>query len=179
VIIIIVGMPGAGKDEFVKKAKEMGMEIVSMGDIVREYTKLKGLDLNNQNVGKIANEERKIHGMDVWAKRTVEKIKDKKDIVINGVRNKEEIEYFKKHFGNNIKVVAILSSESDRFERIKKRGREDDAKTLNEFKEREERELNWGLGSVIAMADLFIINDGTLEDFRKKVEDLLYSLKNK
>jgi len=178
-IIIIVGMPGAGKDEFVKKAREMGMEIINMGDIVREYTKSMGLEINSINVGKIANEERKINGMDVWAKRTAEKIGEKRDIIINGVRNREEIEYFKKYFGNNIRIVAILSSEEDRYERIKRRNRDDDVKSMKEFKEREERELNWGLGNVIAMADVFLINDKTLEEFRKNVESLLNSFKNK
>ena len=41
------------------------------------------------------------------------------------------------------------------------------------MKERERRELSWGLGSVIAMADVIIVNEGNLEEFREKIRQLL------
>ncbi|MGC8663911.1 MAG: AAA family ATPase [Thermoplasmata archaeon] len=176
-IVLLVGMPGAGKEEFIKKAREMGLQVVSMGDVVREYTKSIGLELNDKNVGNVANNERKINGMDIWARRTIEKIKGNK-CIIDGVRNKEEIDFFKENLKNKIVVTAILSSEHVRFKRIINRNRKDDAKSWEQFAEREKRELSWGLGNVIAMADYFIINEGTLEDFRKKVEDFLNGLKD-
>lgn len=176
-IILLVGMPGSGKEEFIRKAKEMNIDVVSMGDVVRDYTKSLGMELSDKNVGYVANEERKKNGMDIWAVRTLERIKSKR-CVIDGVRNKEEIEFFKKNLGQNMVVVAILSSEKVRFERILKRARKDDARNWDEFVEREKRELSWGLGNVIAMADHFIINEGSLEEFRKKVEDFLNSVKD-
>ncbi|MGC8565694.1 MAG: AAA family ATPase [Thermoplasmata archaeon] len=176
-IVLLVGMPGSGKDEFIKKARELGIEVISMGDIVRDYTLSLGMELSNSNVGTVANEERKKNGMDIWAKRTLEKIKSER-CVIDGIRNKEEIEYFKNNFKEKITVVAILSSQQTRFKRIMVRSRKDDAKNWNEFVEREKRELSWGLGNVIALADYYIINEGTLDEFRSRVENFLKGLKD-
>lgn len=176
-IVLLVGMPGSGKEEFIKKAREMGIEVVSMGDVVRDFTRSLGLELNDKNVGTVANEERKKNGMDIWAKRTLERIKSEK-CVIDGIRNKEEIDFFKSNLKEKITVVALLSSEKVRFNRIMARARKDDARNWDEFVERERRELSWGLGNVIALADHFIINEGTLDEFRKRVEDFLNGLKD-
>ncbi|MEM0245962.1 MAG: AAA family ATPase, partial [Thermoplasmata archaeon] len=62
-IILLVGMPGSGKEEFKKIAETMGWNVVSMGDVVREYTISLGLEMNEKNVGELASKERKEHGM--------------------------------------------------------------------------------------------------------------------
>lgn len=35
-ILLIVGMPGAGKEEFLSVARSIGVPFIRMGDIVRE-----------------------------------------------------------------------------------------------------------------------------------------------
>ncbi len=176
-IILLIGMPGSGKEEFKKVALSMGWNVVSMGDVVRDYTSFLGLEMNEKNVGEIASRERKEKGMDIWARRTLEKVVSKKTI-IEGVRNIEEVEFFKKNLGENMILVAILSSQKSRYERILKRGRRDDVKNFTEFIEREKRELSWGLGNLIAIADHFIVNEGRLEDFQENVKSFLNSLKD-
>lgn len=170
--IAFTGMPGAGKTEAVKVAKEMGIKVVSMGDEVRNEARKRGLELNDENVGKIADEMRKKYGMDIWAKKCIEKLSSEKIIVIDGIRNIEEVEAFRKRIKNFI-LVAIHASPKTRYERLMKREREDDSKNVEELKEREKRELSWGLGDVIAMADIVLINEGDLEEFREKVREIL------
>jgi len=170
--IAFTGMPGAGKTEAVKVAKEMGIKVVSMGDEVRNEARKRGLELNDENVGKIADEMRKKYGMDIWAKKCIEKLSSEKIIVIDGIRNIEEVETFRKRIKNFI-LVAIHASPKTRYERLMKREREDDSKNVEELKEREKRELSWGLGDVIAMADIVLINEGDLEEFREKVREIL------
>ncbi|MEM3934540.1 MAG: AAA family ATPase, partial [Thermoplasmatales archaeon] len=63
--ILVIGMPGSGKDEFANVAKEIGVEVINMGDIVREYTINSGLDISKS--GDVASMERKLNGMDIWA----------------------------------------------------------------------------------------------------------------
>jgi len=57
-VIGLAGMPGAGKSVVVSAAKEGGYGIFVMGDVVREETASRGLELNPQNVGKVMLELR-------------------------------------------------------------------------------------------------------------------------
>ena len=179
-IILLVGMPGAGKEEFVKVAREMGYSVIRMGDVVREYVASLGYPLKNEIVGKIAGEERDKHGVEIWAKRAVKKIKKMGTdrIVIDGIRCPEEVEVYKRELGNVI-VVGIYARQKDRFERILRRGREDDVKNWEEFVAREDRELSWGLGEVFARSDVMLLNTGTLEEYHEKVREFLQSLEKK
>ena len=52
------------------------------------------------------------------------------------------------------------------------RGREDDSQDIKLIKERDKRELSWGLGNVIASADVVISNEGPVEEFKQKIKDL-------
>ncbi|MCL6003228.1 MAG: AAA family ATPase [Thermoplasmatales archaeon] len=167
--ILIIGMPGSGKDEFAIVAREMGIEVVNMGDIVREYTNSIGVSISLS--GEIASRERKNHGMDIWAKRTIEHIKSN-FVVVEGVRNIEEIVRFRKDMEIGL-VVGISSGRDTRFGRLLKRGREDDPRNIEEFAVRENRELSWGIGEVIATADRYICNDSTIQDFRESVREFL------
>ena len=96
-IIAFTGMPFSGKTEAVKIARKMNLDIIRMGDIVWEEVKKRGLKLNDKNVGFIANQMRDEFGKDIWAIKTIEKIKLKnkaQTIVIDGVRCYEEVDRF-------------------------------------------------------------------------------------
>lgn len=173
-MLIVTGMPGAGKDEFAKVAEKMGYSIIRMGDIVREYTEKMGLEVNSANVGIIANSERKLRGEAIWALRTIEKIGEcsNERIVIDGARSIAEVRTFREKFGE-VYIVAILASPKTRFERIIRRGRKDDFITYDEFEKRDLRELSWGVGEVIALADFYIVNESSLEEFHANVKKFL------
>ena len=175
-ILAFTGMPASGKSVAVDIAKEKNIPVVRMGDAVWEETENQGLELNDKNVGKIANDMRDKYGKDVWAKRTVDKIKSNvRDdcVVIDGIRNFEEIDFFKKKLGSNFIVIAILASDETRKKRVLARKREDDSSDVKDLEERDKRELGWGLGEVIASADIVISNEGSIEEFRKKVKEKL------
>jgi dephospho-CoA kinase len=174
-ILAFTGMPCSGKTEAVKIVKDMKIPVIRMGDMVWEETKKKGLELNDFNVGTVANEMRKAHGMDIWAKKTVEKIKTMNDIsllVIDGIRNIEEIYVFKKELGNNFFIIAVEASTETRRKRALSRNRKDDSKDIKDLEERDKRELGWGLGVVIASADIVISNEGSIAEFHEKIKDV-------
>ncbi len=172
-MIILTGMPGAGKEEFVSVAVKLGYAVVRMGDIVREYTQKEGLEVNSKNVSMVAQRERDLHGEDIWARRTVERVRKLGDkVVIDGTRSLAEVEVFKREL-NDVFIVAILASPKTRYERIKRRGRKDDIMSYEEFVERDMRELRWGVGNVIALADYYLVNESSLEEFHKNVENFL------
>ena len=172
-------MPASGKSVAVQIAKEKNIPVIRMGDAVWEETKKQGLTLTDKNVGKVANDMREKHGKDIWAKRTVEKIKSnvKEDcIVIDGIRNSEEIDLFKKELGSNFIVIAITASDKIRKKRILARGRKDDSKEIKDIEERDRRELGWGLGDVIKYADIEIVNEGNMEEFHEAIKEIFNAL---
>jgi dephospho-CoA kinase len=178
-IIAFTGMPASGKSEAVVIAKDKGIPVIRMGDLVWEETQRQGKPLDDKNVGTVASNMRKKHGMDIWARRTVEKISSLKQaplLVIDGVRNMEEIDYFKKKLGRDFLVVSIDAPLELRRKRAISRGRTDDSKDLKDLEERDKREIRWGLQKVIADADIVIPNNGSLKDFKKQVETVFKKL---
>ena len=174
-IIAFTGMPFSGKTEAVQIAREKKIPIVRMGDMVWEEVKKRGLELSDKNVGFVANKMREKHGMHVWAERTVEKIKSMDDVdflVIDGIRNVEEIDIFKKELGEEFIVIAIEVSDKTRHERAMIRSRQDDSKDIEKVKERDRREIGWGLAEVIASSDIVISNEKDIESFKAEIRKI-------
>lgn len=178
-IIAFTGMPFSGKSEAVQIAKDIGIPIVRMGDMIWAEVKKRGLKINDENVGTIANQMREQYGKDIWAKRTIEKIRSLKNvefIVIDGIRNTEEISTFKRELKGDFIIIAVEVPEEIRHKRALSRGREDDSKNLEKIKERDKREIGWGIDTVIASADIVIINDRSMKEFHEKIKDVLNKL---
>lgn len=165
-------MPGSGKSEIVKVGEEMKIPIVVMGDAIRDDLTEKGIEITPDNMGKYALEVRKEFGMDVVAKKSFNKISNKsiEKIIIEGLRNYEEVEYFKSHI-ENFYIIAVHASPKTRFVRLQKRKRQDDSVKWEIFLERDNREISFGITKLIALADYMLINEGKLslvqEEFRK------------
>lgn len=174
-ILVTTGMPGSGKEEFLKCCADRGAKVIRMGDVVREKAKEFGLDHSDKNLGGLANEERKKFGMDIWAKRVIPLVGGDL-VVIDGTRGPDEIKAFKTAFGANLMTVAIHTSPKTRFERLKARARSDSPTKLSEFEIRDRRELEWGLGDAIALADHMVINESTREDLKVQVDRLMDAL---
>lgn len=168
-------MPFSGKSEAVNIAKKFDIPVIRMGDMIWDEVRAQGLELSDENVGKIANDMRKEHGKDIWARRTIEKIKKMKTeniLVIDGVRNAEEVETFKQNLAEEFILVSAEVPDKLRYQRAMNRGRQDDALDLEKVKQRDKREIGWGLDKVIALADIIISNKGSLEEFQSKINHL-------
>jgi len=177
-IVIVTGMPGSGKNKIVKEFEERGFPSVSLGDIVREETIKRGLELTKENVAKVSIRLRQELGQNAVAKLAVEKVRTllRKSplVVIDGVRSLDEVGTFRGAFpGEEIAIIAVHTPPKLRFERLKSRGRHDDPQTWEEFEERDWKELRFGIGGVIAMADYMLINDCSKEEYGKRVKTLV------
>ncbi len=108
------------------------------------------------------------------AKRCTPKIEEARGNIffVDGIRSLHEVEEFKGHFPNFI-LIAIYSSPETRFQRLFRRKRSDDPGGWETFLKRDLRELSVGLGNAIAMADYLIVNEGTKEEFKMKIHDVL------
>ena len=177
-IVIVTGMPGSGKSRIVKEFERKGFPSVSLGDIVREETIKRGLELTKENVAKVSIRLRQELGQNAVAKLAVKKVREllrrSPLVVIDGVRSLDEVGTFRGAFpGEKIVIIAVHTPPRLRFERLKARGRHDDPQTWEDFEERDWKELRFGIGGVIAMADYMLINDGSKEEYEKRVETLV------
>ena len=166
-IIVTAGMPGSGKEEFLCAANSTGIPFLRMGDIVRETYSQRSAEDKDLTVGQFANIERERHGFDIWAKRAVERMHGN-IFMIDGCRSMDEVRAYE-NLTSDVHIVAIFASPRTRYERLIKRNREDAPKNIEEFEARDKREISWGLAETIALADTMIINESSLEDFRKEV----------
>jgi len=179
-VIAFVGYPLSGKSTASQVARELGLAVVVMGDVVREEALRRGLELTDENLGKIARELREKEGMDAIAKRCIPKIrellKEHGVVVVDGIRGVAEIERFKRAFGDDFILIAIESPLELRFERAKLRKRTDDVSSIEDLKERDRREESWGLKEAMEMADFTVENTGSYEDFVEKIRQILIKL---
>jgi dephospho-CoA kinase len=178
-VIGTVGMPGSGKSVISQILQEkLNSFYVVMGDIIREEVMKEGLEPIPENVRKIMLTIRKKEGNDIVAKRCIEKLKEIEIeyewAIIEGLRGLEELTTFRKHL--DFLLVAVHASPSTRFHRLKQRGRSDDPKNREMFDKRDQTELNVGIGSVIALADHILVNEGSKEDLGSKIDQLLESV---
>ncbi|MFW9895062.1 MAG: AAA family ATPase [Candidatus Thorarchaeota archaeon] len=174
-ILAIVGLPGSGKSTAIEAIEDLGA-IVTMGDIIRDEAKRRNIEPTGKNLGKLANELRELEGSDVIAKKCVKKISDKKDevIFIDGLRSLAEVAIFRNIW--KFPIIAIIADEKKRLRRLFKRARSDDPKSIEDIKERDERELQFGLDKVIKEADFKIKNNSTINDLKIKVRDLVINI---
>jgi dephospho-CoA kinase len=170
-LVVTVGLPGSGKDELVAVAKMLGMQVLKMGDLVRDEVRRRGLPITDKNNGRVAAEERERQGPSVWAKKIVPMISETK-VLVDGCRSDAELAVFRHHFGD-LTVVAVHASPGTRYERLSKRGRGDDHLSMEEFYERDRRELKLGIGNALALADFMIVNEGTLQELQSRAREIL------
>lgn len=175
-VVGFTGLPGSGKTIAAEVARARGVPVVRMGDCVWDEVRARGLPLNDETVGRVAHEMRTRHGPAVWAQRTLEKVRKlgADTVAIDGIRSMAEVEAFHAALGSDFVLVAIHASPGTRHARLLARAREDEAASEAAARERDRRELAWGVGEVVAQADVVLVNDRIAEaDFRRSVEELL------
>ncbi|MBI1969813.1 AAA family ATPase [Candidatus Woesearchaeota archaeon] len=176
-ILGLTGPNGAGKGEVAKYLQEKGFTYYSCSDIIREECTKRGLEHSRENLIAVGSEVREKFGPAILAKRIMEKIKNKKgNVIVDSIRNPAEVVELKKL--PNFILVMVDAPIKLRFERIKIRGRVENARTLEEFKALEDSEKSDDpakpqLHKVFAMVDKKIINEGTMEALHQKIEHLL------
>jgi len=171
--VCIAGMPGSGKTVVAEVARSLGLKVVSMGDAVRREAAKLGLPADGEALGWLMLKLREERGAAAVAELCLKDLEAGDDVVVfEGVRSLDEVELFKRRF-RRVVVLAVHAPPSQRFERLKRRGRADDPLTLEEFRERDSRELKVGLGELMSLADHVIVNDSTLKAARRRAKAAL------
>lgn len=189
-IIGFVGLPGSGKSEASQVARQRGLTVLVMGDIIRQEAQRRGLEPTDRNLGRIGEALRAEEGPDAIAKRTLQKARalGEEIVIIDGLRSRDEADFFRAS-AEEFHLIEICAPAKARLEWLECRGRPDDPrheeidtnavaldsdkKAASALEMRECREISWGLCDVMKAADLKLKNDGSLDDFRQRVKKLL------
>lgn len=173
-LIGLTGTNSAGKGAVAAYFENKGYAYFSLSDLIREELRKIGKEVTRDNLIKMGNELREKGGHDILARLVMEKVKDKS--VIDSIRNPKEVEYLRTQKG--FILLAVDAPVELRYERAKKRGRAESASNLAEFIKKEAEEMTdlekgQQLHNCMKMADFLVINDGSLKDLYRRLEELL------
>jgi dephospho-CoA kinase len=173
-LVGLTGTNGAGKGEVAAHLAAMGYAYHSLSDVLRKELAARGKEASRDNLIAIGNELREAFGADVLARRTMEEVGG--PAVIDSIRNPREVEFLRRRPG--FILLAVDAPVELRYARTKARGRDESAASIEEFRAKEAlemtgTEIHQRIDLCMAMADRIILNDGTIEELRKKVEECL------
>jgi dephospho-CoA kinase len=174
-LIGLTGTNGAGKGEAAAYFGTRGYAYHSLSDVIREELARRGEPASRDNLIRTGNELRERFGPDVLARRTMANIGAGERAVIDSIRNLREIEYLRRQDG--FVLLAVDAPIELRFARTALRGRDESAGDLEAFRKKEDQERTGGaaaqqLEAAMAAADRLLVNDGTLAEFRRKLEEV-------
>ena len=178
-IIAVIGMCGAGKSEVVNYLqKKLKCPKIYFGDATFDRIKKDGLELNYENERAVREKIRSELGMGAYAKLALPKIKEalknNEIVLVESLYSWDEYKIMKQKFSDSFKVIAVYAPPDVRFRRLKKRKKERPIKNYKEFKIRDYSEIEGtDKGGPIAIADYMIINEGSIKNLHKNINDIL------
>ncbi|PSP68432.1 hypothetical protein BRC85_02320 [Halobacteriales archaeon QS_1_69_70] len=175
-VIGTVGLAGSGKGEFATVAEDLDVPVVTMGDVVREACRDRGLDPAEHH-GRVARDLRAENGPAAVAEASLPHIEaaleDYDAVLVDGIRSDDEVDAFEERFGEAFVLVSIEAPFEVRQRRLGERGRDEVDGDRERLAARDERERGFGLGDAMERADVTIDNTGSLESYRERVREVL------
>jgi len=177
-IIGLTGTNASGKTSVVSYFRSGGFEYYSLSDVIRDELTKKGLEHSRDNLRRVGNELRQTFGAAVLAEKVCRQISTTK-VIIDSIRNTSEVAALRKL--KDFVLIAVDAPIEIRFERAKSRGRQENAPTIEKFRELEEKEKSrdktaQNIDQCIELADYLINNDKGIEELHRKLEQLIKKL---
>ncbi len=175
-ILGLCGQPASGKDTVADFFVAKGYAHISLGDTLRQEMRQQGIPVDRARMSVFAAEAKKSRGRAYLAELAAAKVTDR--AVISGIRGTAEVEFFRRRFGADFKLLVVAAPLEVRYERARRRNRPGDDISFEEFRRIEDYERAAASGAqevdkVIALADLTLDNSGSLEELLAKLEHLL------
>ena len=175
-VIGTVGLPGSGKGEAAAVAREADVPVVTMGDVIRKACRDRGFDPAEHH-GEMARTLREEDGPAAIAERSLPLIESELEtsdvVLVDGLRSDVELDRFRAAFGEDFLLVSIEAPFETRADRLLERDRDDSDVDREALREREERELGFGMGEVMERADVVVENTDSLSAFRGRIRAIL------
>lgn len=181
-LLAIVGMSGSGKSVAVDYLASKGIPKVHFGNMIYQEMAKRGIERTPDGKSEKAFREmiRETEGQDWVGRQAVAEAKDlinagQKRIVLDGLYSWTEYRLFLHEFPGAMTVIAVVMPRAQRYERVSNRpDRAFDAQAIRErdFGEIEKLEK----GGPIAIADYYILNDGSVEDLEQQLDAILRAI---
>ena len=173
-IIALVGLAGSGKSSAVEYLTEKGFPKIYFGGVIYKAMDEAGIEKTWDNQQQFREKIRRREGKDFVIKRVIKNIHDlinagQNKIVLDGLYTWSEYKFLKHEFPGQVVVIAIVTPKYLRYQRMAKRIER--PMQPHEVDQRDWSEIeNLEKGGPIAIADYFIINDGSLEQLHQKID---------
>ena len=177
-LLAVVGMSGSGKSTAIEYLTDKGIPKVYFGGVIYKAMEEAGVERTEDGESeKIFRQEiREREGKDFVVKRVVDEVKrlieaGQKRIVLDGLYSWTEYKILKKEFPGEMTTVAVVMGKRLRHKRVAERPeRPFDAQAINE---RDWSEIeNLEKGGPIAIADYYIVNDGSISELHKEMGEV-------
>lgn len=175
-ILAFVGLAGSGKSTAVEHFTNKQYPKVYFGGVVLDAMKEAGIEDTPENERSFREELREKHGKDVIVNRIVDQIKHLADagqrrIIADGLYTWTEYKILKSAFPGELTVVAVVTPRHLRYHRLSLR--EVRPLTSTEAYDRDQSEIeNLEKGGPIAIADYYVHNGGSMEEFNVALDEL-------
>ncbi|MBR0403386.1 AAA family ATPase [Candidatus Saccharibacteria bacterium] len=178
-LLAIVGMSGSGKSVAVDYLTEKGYPKVYFGGMIYKEMKRRGVERTPDGESEKHFREmiRETEGKDWVVRQVIEEANDlieagQKRIVLDGVYSWTEYKILKHEYPGEVTFVAVVVPKALRHKRVAQRP--DRPFNTEEIQERDRSEIeNLEKGGPIAMADYYILNDGSVEDMHEQLDKIL------
>ena len=170
----IVGMCGSGKSIASDYLVSKGFNKVYFGGVTMDKLKEANIEVNPENEKMMREKLRSELGMGAFAIVLLPKIKEcfnNGNTVLDGVYSYDEVKILKENFPE-LKIIAIVCDKDIRYDRLSIR--EVRPLTNEEASARDIAEVeNIAKAPPIAMADYYILNNGSVEEYKTRLEEIL------
>lgn len=173
-LIAVVGMAGSGKSIATDYLSQNGWTKIYFGGAVYDRMRKEGIEITPESQKEYRENLRKQYGMGAVAeilKFDIENAYKEGNTVLDGLYSWDEYLILKEKFPN-LKLICVCCDKNIRYERISKRI--DRPFNHDEIIRRDLTEIeNLAKGGPIAYADYYIFNNGNLDDYEKRLNEIL------
>jgi len=182
IVIGIAGNIGSGKGTVTKYLMEKyGAKQMRYSKILADILERLYLEYNRENLNTIAEGLRDMFGKDILSKVLEKDIQGEEAaiVVFDGIRKKEELDYFKNKIGDFYFVFVDVPFEIVAERIIKRQEKTDDQEqTVETLKARQQQASDKDVPGLKQYADFVIDNSGSLEETYRQIDEMMSRIEN-
>lgn len=174
-LIAVVGMAGSGKSIATEYLVKKGYQNIYFGGVIYERMREENIEITPDSQKEFRENLRKEYGMGAVASLLLPEIKKayaSGNTVLDGLYSWDEYLILEKEFGQKLKMIGVVCDREIRYKRIAVR--KDRPFQHEDIIKRDLAEIeNSAKGGPIAYADYYIFNNGSLDDYYKRLDEIL------